>query len=263
MPFTRPELFRLPLLVMALLMTLGMPASAAPKPCGPVIDSPASGSTVPQDFRIRILPGDFSDCRIDEIRYAVIEIRPDGENRTVFFRKSDCCDFMQTGHPLVDRRAPERKLKPGTDYVVQAQFVDRTFKLYGGLDHIRDELGPIAVVPVTTEDSNMRTRKHGDESTRPDAMIFALDMSGRFGHGRAPTAEGASRKALEFCGASECQTVSRPTRKTCHALAQRTQGGYWWGVGAGARKAEAERLARRFCERGHGGSCQLAYSYCK
>ena len=260
MPFGR---LRFSFLTLAALLALTIPASAAPKPCSPVIAAPSSDSTVPQDFRLRILPGDFSDCRIDEIRYAVIEIRPDGQNRTVFFRKSDCCEFMQTGHPLVDRRAPARKLKPETDYVVQAQFVDRTFKLYGGLDHVRDELGPIAVVPVTTEESDMRTRRHGDETTRPDAMIFALDMSGRFGHGRGATVAEARRKALDFCGTSDCRAVSDPTRKRCHALAQRTRGGYWWGVGAAASKPEAARTARRFCERSHDGDCTVAYSYCK
>ncbi|WP_397542510.1 DUF4189 domain-containing protein [Roseovarius salis] len=238
-------------------------ATAAPKPCSPVVDAPRSGSTVPQDFPIRILPGDFSDCRIDEVRYAIVEIREGRANRTVHFHKADCCDFMQTGKPVLERRAPARKIEPGTYYVVQAQFVDRTLKVFGGLDHIRAELGPIAVVPVTTEKSDMRTRRHGDESTGPDAMVFALDMAGRFGHGRGASVAQARKTALDFCGAAACRIVSEPTRKTCHALAQRTRGGYWWGVGAGGTKATAEGNARRFCQQGHGGDCDVVYSYCK
>lgn len=251
-------------LITVLLTPFGtLAADAAPNPCSPVIAAPQSGSTVPQNFRIRILPGDFSDCRIDELRYAIVEISPDGGNRTVYFTKSDCCEFMQTGHPLVDMRAPEDKLKPDTDYVVQAQFVDRTVNIFGGLDHMRAELGPIAVIPVTTEKSETRTRRHGDENTRPDAMVFALDMMGRFGHGRAASVSEASRIALDYCDGADCRTVSEPTREQCHALAQRTTGGYWWGIGAAATDAEAQRLAQGFCERGHDGTCTMAYSYCK
>lgn len=263
MTFTVFRHFCASLLALAALMAASASAQIGPNPCSPVVDAPASDSTVPQDFRIRILPGDFSNCRIDEIRYAIIETASDGQNRTVFFRKSDCCEFMQTGHPLVERRAPADKLKPGTNYVVQAQFVDRTVDLYGGIDHMRAELGPIAVIPVTTESSDMRTRRHGDESTRLDAMVFALDMAGRFGHGRAASEADARRTALDFCDATNCRIVSEPTRNRCHALAQRTEGGYWWGVGADERLPEAEGKARGFCERGHGGTCDLVYSYCQ
>lgn len=264
MRLTRPAAGLIPIVIAMFAALLDTPtAHAAPNPCSPVIDAPQDGDTVPRDFSIRILPGDFSDCRIDELRYAVIEINPEGRNRTVLFRKSDCCEFMQTGHPLVERQAPAGELKSGTDYVVQAQFVDRTLKVFGGLDHIRAELGPIAVIPVTTEESDTRTRRHGDETTRPDAMVFALDMAGRFGHGRAASVAEASRTALDYCGSADCRTVSQPTRARCHALAQRTQGGYWWGIGAGDTDANAKTLARRFCERDQQGTCQVVYSYCK
>lgn len=103
----------------------------------------------------------------------------------------------------------------------------------------------------------------GGDQDQYDPMVFALDMTGGFGHGRGLTDEQASRTALDFCDAQGCRVVLEPERARCHALAQYTRDGYWWGVGAAQRLDLARARAFRFCERNAPGECEIDYTYCQ
>ena len=114
----------------------------------------------------------------------------------------------------------------------------------------------MAVIPVRTKTSDGRANGF-------DPMVFALDMNGRYGHGRGETVAKAGNAALDFCDAQGCRLVSEPVRARCHALAHRTQGGYWWGAGAGPTATAAQSRAQNFCTDAAPGACETAYTYCQ
>ncbi len=256
MPFQRTSaLLSLALGVVALLFGAQV-AEAKAKPCAPIIDTPKSDTSVSTQFKITVRPDMTQNCRVDEIRVEITEIVPGGNNRQAYYSEAECCDFLSIDTPVIDRRVPEGVLEPDTRYSLKVQFLDRTFNILESMDTIRAEYGPLAVVPV-------RTKPAQRQSGGFDPMIFALDMNGRFGHGRGETVAQAGNTALDYCGAQACRLVSDPVRQRCHALAQRTRGGYWWGVGAGSTATAARSRAQDFCTDAAPGSCETVYTYCQ
>ncbi len=90
-------------------------------------------------------------------------------------------------------------------------------------------------------------------------MAFAIGNNGQFGHGAGQTRADAERFALQYCGDSSCR-VDNLTQQSCQALVQ-ASGGAWYG--AGNNKQMAESTAQANCQSSVGGSCPVAYSYCR
>ncbi|WP_196257806.1 DUF4189 domain-containing protein [Pelagibacterium limicola] len=90
-------------------------------------------------------------------------------------------------------------------------------------------------------------------------MAFAVDATGRFGHGLGMSRTEAERFALEFCGAAGCR-IADVTTEQCHAMAE-VPGGYWFGSAPDVRRAEA--LALGMCVQSGATSCRVAYSFCR
>lgn len=99
----------------------------------------------------------------------------------------------------------------------------------------------------------------------PDAwMAFAVDSRGGVGHGAASTEVQASLFAEQYCGNPDC-TVVDTTQAQCHALAHFVEGeAYYYGIAAGERLDSVEYEALGRCDSASiGGTCELAYSFCK
>ncbi|WP_146190685.1 DUF4189 domain-containing protein [Marinicauda salina] len=234
-------------------------AAAAPNPCEPILAEPENNAAVTPRFDIRIfVDGSIEGCDVDGINLRVFEAE---SGRQVYADTSDCCQSYSTETPIVDMTMPEGSTRPDTRYNIHVALRDDARGLSFGTDSFSDQLSAPAVVTVTTSESLYRTARQPQQGL--DAMVFAVDRRGRYGHAKAPDPEAARRSALEFCGNSDCEVIDEPVRARCHALAQRTEGGYWWGVGTGSSETDATANARRFCERAAPGGCEIDYSYCQ
>ncbi len=261
------SLFRLALTALAVPFALFLTggAQAAPKPCPPVIEQPRDGAAVTPEFRIVVSPGRAKGgCEIDKI---YIRIFDKATEQQVFARFPECCDAWATGRPVFDAVVPEGELEPDREYTVSAAFSDqtsglaRTFRPGDIWDDLADERSDAATVDVTTSKSLYRTARQAQEER--SAMVFAVDRSGRFGHAAAGDPDAARAQALEYCDREACEIIDHPVRAQCHALAQYTDGAYWWGVGAAGEEDVARRRAERFCEENAPGACSVDYAYCQ
>lgn len=89
-------------------------------------------------------------------------------------------------------------------------------------------------------------------------MAFAVNIDGRFGHGKAATQREAEAFALQFCG-SDCR-IEDVTTAQCHALAT-VPGAFWFG--AAATPAQAQDYAMGFCRNAGARDCRIDYSICQ
>ncbi|WP_026758527.1 DUF4189 domain-containing protein [Sediminimonas qiaohouensis] len=229
----------------------GTQAAAHPAgACQPVLKVPNEGQAVTPEFDIKVFGNLVPDnCQIDRMTLHVFD-KDRGTN--VFSRDIDCCDVITNYKPLIDMTVPAGELQPDTNYQVVVRFYDKHIGFSPGSDP--------AIVNVKTTVPQYRTKRQAQQF---DPMAFALDKKGRFGHGRGKTEKKARDVALGFCDAPGCTIVSEPVRARCHALAQRTQGGFWWGVGAADTQAKAQQRAERFCEQNQSGQCRIDYTYCQ
>lgn len=248
-----PHPFRYALVAIAVLVVHMQVVPAAAHPagsCTPVLESPADGARVDTGFRLTIgVKMTPDNCQVDEIQVTIFDVAAE---RTAYSFTAECCDVITNRDPVVDKPIPDGKLQPGRTYSIGAWFYDKHLGFSPGTGG--------ALARVETRGGSGDTRQQG---VRPQPMVFAVDGTGRFGHGMAETERKARRTALDYCDGPECHVVDRPVRAQCHALAQRTRGGYWWGVGAGSTESDAITKAIHFCERGHDGACDLSYSYCQ
>lgn len=205
-----------------------------------------------------------SGCKIDKIFVRVVDV---STGRQAYRSIAECCDVILTGSPVVDTVIPAEDLQPDTQYNIQVAFADstgtwaRTLRPGDIWDALADERSAPAMIMVTTSEPLYRTARQAQSDL--DAMVFAVDRQGRFGHAAAATSDAARQQALEFCGRSNCEIIDEPLRTQCHALAQHTSSGYWWGIGTAESEAEARQRADRYCEANFDGQCTVDYAYCQ
>lgn len=89
-------------------------------------------------------------------------------------------------------------------------------------------------------------------------MAFAVNIDGRFGHGKAATQRDAEAFALQYCG-SDCR-IEDVTTAQCHALAT-VPGAFWFG--AAATPTQAQDYAMGFCRNAGARDCRIDYSICQ
>jgi hypothetical protein len=247
----RPVVSGAAALVMLAMAHLATPAGAHPAgACTPVLEKPAQGAAVTPQFDVRVkVDMSTNNCQVDRIRLRVFD---KGADNMVFSRQWECCDVITNRDPVVDFSIPDGELREDTTYIVSVRFYDKHIGFSPGSDP--------AMAEVRTTIPQYRTKRQA-QGFQP--MVFAVNRKGRFGHGKAGSAAQARRTALDFCDAPGCEIVSKPVRARCHALAQRTRGGYWWGVGAGGSEDAARDRAKRFCEQNQQGSCKISYTHCQ
>mgnify|MGYP006282909849 CR=1 FL=1 len=240
-------------------------AQAAPNPCPPVIDEPQDGASVPPEFRIVVSPGRApGGCKIDRVFVRIVDTTT---GQQVYRRIDDCCDAWMTGQPVFDAVVPEEDLRPDRQYNIQVAFADQTgmwarmFRPGDIWEDLADERSAPAMIMVNTSEPLYRTARQAQNGR--SAMVFAVDRTGRFGHAAAGEPDAARAQALDYCDRDACEIIDEPVRAQCHALAQYTDGAYWWGVGAAETEDVARRRAERFCEQNAPGACEVDYAYCQ
>lgn len=248
----------IPSIFMPLLAAAGLSGAtgAAAHPagaCNPVLEAPKDGAQVATDFTLRVgVSFPRSRCDVDRIDVHIVDV---ASGNTVYSSTSDCCDVITSHQPVIDRSIPKGELATNRDYRLTVRFYDK---------HLN---GPASSAPaiafVTTEPPRSAGGKQGTQGNGLDAMAFAVDKKGHFGHGRAPTEAQARKYAIRNCGQADCSLAVPPVRARCVALADSTRNGYWLGVGAAKSEGGAITRAIGFCEQGNGGKCRIEYSYCQ
>lgn len=97
---------------------------------------------------------------------------------------------------------------------------------------------------------------------KADAMAYAVDGAGAFGHGRAPAAEAARRIALDYCTQSACKIVLE-TSERCTVLVEGFGQGYRaFGAGAASRGAAEEQAMKACTASSPSANCRVRHWYC-
>lgn len=96
-------------------------------------------------------------------------------------------------------------------------------------------------------------------------MAFAADEMGTLGHGKGRSRVEAEATALQNCGPNASCRVIDATQNNCHAYAQSTEGGYWYGYSSGPSTDVAQNSALQNCGNFAAvpRSCQVTYSICR
>ena len=95
-------------------------------------------------------------------------------------------------------------------------------------------------------------------------MAFAADERGALGHGKGISRGQAEQNAMNFCGNDNCRVID-VTQNSCHAFADSSQGGYWYGYASGGDPQVAQEAAHINCAgfAAAPASCEMRYSICQ